>query len=160
MAGLARRPEEGAALRRAQELGKRTEYLAFTLGGDAYAVRIELITEILRPPPITEVPRAPSAVRGVVSVRGRLVTVIDLRARLRLPETPLDNRARMLLADHYGEAMGLIVDEVQQVYRLADAEIEPAAVLGGEQPAHILGIGRPAGGHLLVLLDLRQVLEV
>lgn len=160
MAGLARRPEEGAALRRAQELGKRTEYLAFALGGDAYAVRIELITEILRPPPITEVPRAPHPVRGVVSVRGRLVTVIDLRARLRLPETPLDGRSRMLLAEHHGEAMGLLVDEVRQVYRLAESEIETAAVLGGEQPAYILGIGRPPGSGLLVLLDLRLVLEV
>jgi len=160
MAGLARRPEEGAALRRAQELGKRTEYLAFGLAGDAYAVRIELISEILRPPPMTEVPRAPRSVRGVVSVRGRLCTVIDLRARLRVRESPLDAKARMLLAEHRGEAMALLVDEVRQVYRLADSEIEPAAVLGGEQPPYILGIGRPADGQLLVLLDLRQVLEV
>ncbi len=160
MAELSRRSEEGAALRRAQELGRRTEYLAFSLGGDAYAVRIELISEILRPPPITEVPRAPRSVRGVVSVRGRLVTVVDARSRLRLPETPFDGRARMLLANHYGEAMGLLVDEVHQVYRLADSEIEPAAALGGEQPPYILGIGRPASGGLLVLLDLAQVLEV
>ena len=83
MAELSRRSEEGAALRRAQELGRRTEYLAFSLGGDAYAVRIELISEILRPPPITEVPRAPRSVRGVVSVRGRLVTVVDARSRTR-----------------------------------------------------------------------------
>lgn len=160
MPGLARRAEEGAALRRAQELGKRTEYLSFKLGADSYGVRIELITEILRPPPITEVPRAPLHVRGIVSVRGRLVTVVDLRARLRLHEEPFDGRARMLLADHYGEAIGLLVDEVQQVYRLADSEVEPAAVLGGEQPAYILGIGRPAGGDVLVLLDMRQVIEV
>lgn len=161
MAGLARRPDEqGAALRRAQELGKRTEYLAFGLASEAYAVRIELITEILRPPPMTEVPRAPKSVRGIVSVRGRLVTVLDLRARLLVKEAPLASRSRMLLAEHRGEAMGLLVDEVRQVYRLADSEIEPAAALGGEQPPYILGIGRPADGQLLVLLDLRQVLEV
>lgn len=160
MAELARRSEEGAALRRAHELGHRTEYLAFSLGGDAYAVRIERISEILRPPPITEVPRAPRSVLGIVSVRGRLVTVVDTRARLRLPQPPFDGRARMLLAHHYGEAMGLLVDEVHQVYRLADSEIEPAAALGGEQPPYILGIGRPANGGLLVLLDLAQVLEV
>src|SRR6476659_5165057 len=123
MAGLVRRHEEGAALRRVEELGKRTEYLAFGLAGDAYAIRIELISEILRPPPITEMPRAPRAVRGVVSVRGRLVTVVDLRVRLRLRAAALDGRARMLLADHRGEAMGLLVDEVRQVYRLAETEI-------------------------------------
>jgi chemotaxis signal transduction protein len=57
--------------------------------------------------------------------------------------------------------VGLLVDEVQQVWRLAAEEIEPANVLGGEQPAHIAGIGRPAdsGGTILVLLDLRPILE-
>ncbi|HEY6460229.1 MAG TPA: chemotaxis protein CheW, partial [Polyangiaceae bacterium] len=60
-----------------------------------------------------------------------------------------------------GEQIGLAVDEVHQVWRLAAEEIEPANVLGGEQPAHIAGIGRPAGsdGTILILLDLRPILE-
>ncbi|HLK46449.1 MAG TPA: chemotaxis protein CheW [Acidimicrobiales bacterium] len=95
---------------------------------------------------------------GVVSVRGRLVTVVDLRRRLRLPETPMDRRTRILLTvlDH-GETVGLLVDEVMQVYRLSDRQIEPAQVLGGDQPAHIAGIGRPEGA-LLILLDLGPLL--
>ena len=73
----------------------------------------------------------------------------------------------------YVEYIGLLVDEVHQVYRLAEDEIEPAGVLGGEQPAHILGIGRPKAGQqsvrgevpksgelVLVLLDLKPVVEV
>jgi chemotaxis signal transduction protein len=51
-----------------------------------------------------------------------------------------------------------LVDEVLQVYRLAEAEIEPAHVLGGDQPAHIAGIGRPEGA-LLILIDLKPILE-
>jgi chemotaxis signal transduction protein len=54
----------------------------------------------------------------------------------------------------------MLVDEVQQVWRLAAQEIEPSNVLGGEQPAHIAGIGRPSGGAaILILLDLRPILE-
>jgi purine-binding chemotaxis protein CheW len=156
---LARRGEARAAMRRAGELGKRTEYLAFSLAGDLYAVPIGVIAEILKPPPITEVPRAPREIVGVMSVRGRLVTVIDLRRRFRLHEAPLTRRTRILLVGApESEQMGLLVDEVVQVYRLTDTEIEQASVLGGEQPPHIAGIGRPAEA-ILILLDLKPILE-
>jgi purine-binding chemotaxis protein CheW len=147
------------AVRRAGEGGRRTEYLAFALAGETYAVQIANIAEILKPPPITEVPRAPHTVLGVVSVRGKLVTVVDLRRRFHLVESTYDRKTRILLADVGNEEqVGLLVDEVLQVYRLAESEIEPANVLGGDQPAHIAGIGRPPGA-LLILLDLRPILE-
>jgi purine-binding chemotaxis protein CheW len=159
MSQLAKRGEARAAMRRAGELGKRTEYLAFALSGELYAVPIGVIAEILKPPPITEVPRAPLQVVGVMSVRGRLVTVVDLRRRFRLPESPLTRRTRILLVGPTeADPIGLLVDEVIQVYRLTDAEIEQASVLGGEQPAHIAGIGRPPGV-ILILLDLKPILE-
>jgi purine-binding chemotaxis protein CheW len=158
MAGLSRVRTGARAVRRAGEGGRRTEYLAFALSGETYAVEIAHVAEILKPPPITEVPRAARTVLGVVSVRGRLVTVVDLRRRFDLAEAPIDRKTRVLLVDYGGEPLGLLVDEVLQVYRLADAEIEPANVLGGDQPAHIAGIGRPPGA-ILVLLDLRPILE-
>jgi purine-binding chemotaxis protein CheW len=158
VSGLTRSSATRAAARRAGDLGKRVEYLAFSLAGEAYAVRIAHVAEILKPLPITQVPRAPRTVIGVVSVRGRLVTVIDLRRRLRLPESPMDRKTRILLtSSESGEQLGLLVDEVMQVYRLAESEIEPAQVLGSDQPAHIAGIGRPEGA-LLILLDLTTIL--
>lgn len=145
-------------MRRAGELGRRTEYLAFRLAGETYGVPIGYVAEIVRPPPMTEIPRAPWGITGVVSVRGKLVTVVDLRRRFDLPLAPETRRTRILLSDvGSGETLGLLVDEVLQVYRLADNEIEPAAALGGDQPPHIAGIGRPEGA-LLVLLDLRPLL--
>lgn len=162
MAALVRVRSEKRAVRRAGDGGRRVEYLAFVLAGETYAVPIAHVAEILRLPPLTEVPRAPATVLGVVSVRGKLVTVLDLRKRFHLAEAPLDRRSRILLADGgTGEQLGLLVDEVHQVWRLAPDEIEPSHVLGGDQPAHIAGIGRPAGsdGVILILLDLRPILE-
>jgi purine-binding chemotaxis protein CheW len=152
---------ERRAARRTGEAGRRTEYLAFVLAGETFAVQIAHVAEILKPPPITEVPRAPRNVLGIISVRGKLVTVLDLRRRFRLHEAPFDRRTRILLADAgIGEHIGLLVDEVMQVWRLSSEEIEPAHALGGEQPAHIAGVGRPedAGGETLILLDLRPIL--
>ncbi len=146
-------------LRRATDTGKRVEYLAFTLGSQIYAVPIQHIAEILKPPPVTEIPRAPRNVVGIISVRGKLVTVIDLRRRFGLIEAPFDRSTRILLSDTGDdEPIGLLVDEVIQVYRLSEQEIEPAAALGGDQPAYILGIGRQ-DDVLLVLLELKSLIE-
>ena len=148
MADLARRAKVPAALKRSRQLdrGPRTEYLAFTLGGDVYAAPVALIREILKPPPLTPVPRAPHQIIGIVSVRGQLVTVVDLHRRLNLPEQTPTRKTRILLVDATGgEVMGVMVDEVLQVYRLAESEIEPAAVaLGGEVASYLHGITRPA----------------
>jgi purine-binding chemotaxis protein CheW len=148
---LARRPTvaipTAAAIRRKQrDRGPRTEYLAFRLAGDVYAAPVSLIREILKLRPLTPVPRSASSIMGIISVRGQIVTVIDLRRRLRLQEEPVSNRARILLVDPLGiETLGLYVDEVLQVYRLADSEIEhTASALGGEVASYIAGIARPA----------------
>jgi purine-binding chemotaxis protein CheW len=187
-AGLARRGRTG-------DRGPETEYLAFRLGDDVYAGAVTFIQEILKPPPLTPVPRAPFSIMGIVSVRGQLVTVIDLRRRLRLPEEGPTRRARVLLVKAATEGagasakarlqaasgtlvsgpgeemLGLYVDEVLQVYRLADSEIEQAsAALGGEVAPYISGIARPlvtasssssvaqADASLVILLDLRSLL--
>lgn len=138
--------------------GPVREYLAFILTGETYAVALTRIREILSLPPITAVPRSPNEVLGVCSVRGLLVTVIDLRKRLRLEEQKLTRRARILLVESdSGEVVGLLVDEVKQVIRLAEGEIEVAqTVLGGDLSEHVVGIGRPAG-NLVILLDLGSI---
>ena len=180
MADLVRRPVRHT-VRRARQLdrGPRVEYLAFSLAGEAYAAPVALIREILKPPALTPVPRAPRPILGIISVRGQLVTVIDLRRRLQLPETSPTGRSRILLADGAdAELLGLFVDDVIQVCRLAEAEIEAAVpALGGEVAGYITGIARPTAttgeaqgkgaeraerrvrsDNVIILLDLRAVL--
>ena len=150
----------GRASRRDLARGPIREFLVFQLATELYGVDLTRIREILSPPPITPVPRSSRSVVGVCSVRGLLVTVVDLRRRLGRAERPLGRRARILLAQsESGENVGLLVDEVKQVVRLSDAEIEPAAsALGGEFSQHALGIGRP-DNMFLVLLDLSRIVS-
>jgi purine-binding chemotaxis protein CheW len=154
---------QSTASRLARRIGDRgpvREFLMFALAGELYGVELTRIKEILSPPPITMVPRAPRNVIGVCSVRGLLVTVLDLRRTLSLDERPLTRRARILLgAAESGEVIGLLVDEVKHVVRLAANEIEPAATaLGGDVSEFVLGIGRPAG-EFLILLDLPSIVS-
>jgi purine-binding chemotaxis protein CheW len=149
VAPLSRRPETSTST---------LELLAFTLAGELYGVPLGKIREILNPPPITEVPRAPADVVGVCSVRGLLVTVVDLRRRLSLEQRPPTRRTRILLTQaESGETVGLMVDDVQQVIRMAESELELASsVLGGDVSEHVVGIGRPEGMEV-IMLDLSAV---
>jgi purine-binding chemotaxis protein CheW len=158
MADLARASRGALARRGPVDRGPVREFLAFSLAEELYGVELTRIREILSPPPVTRVPRAPRDVIGVCSVRGLLVTVMDLRRRLRHEERPLTRRARILLAAaEGGEVIGLLVDEVRQVVRLTESEIEIAtSVLGGEISEHVLGIGRPEGS-VVILLDLVSI---
>src|SRR5215475_6169498 len=90
--------------------GPRVEYLAFRLGADTYAVPIGEVREILKLPPVTEVPRAPGEILGIVSVRGLLVTVIDLKRRLRVTAADITKKGRILLVTGgENEIIGLYV---------------------------------------------------
>jgi purine-binding chemotaxis protein CheW len=159
MANLARSTASRLA-RRATDRGPIREFLVLALAGDFYAVELTSIKEILSPPPITQVPRASRAVIGVCSVRGLLVTVLDLRRKLGLLEQPLTRRARILLgAAESGEVIGLLVDEVKYVVRLAATEIETASTaLGADVSEFVMGVGRPAG-EFLILLDLKSIVS-
>lgn len=145
------------------DTGPRHETLTFELGSDVYGVPLRRVREILRPPPIAEVPRSPPGILGVVSVRGRITTVVDPHRRLGLPPVPRTPRSRILLVEGNGETIGLWVDAVLKVHRLAEREIELASILGGAVAEHIRGIGRPArdraeAQQVIVLLDLDALL--
>jgi len=157
MADLVRAPVGRLARRGGR--GPVREFLTFSLGDDVFGVDLARIKEILSLPPITLVPRAPQAIVGICSVRGLLVSVMDLRLRLGLEARARTRRARILLVttDH-GEVVGLLVDEVRHVVRLSEEELELTPALGGDVSEHVLGVGRPHG-EFIVLLDLAAVVE-
>lgn len=153
---LARNPRH---LARRGGQGPVHEFLAFTLAGDLYGVALGKVRQIVTPPPITYVPRAPRDVLGICSVRGLLTTVVDLRLRLKLPASEPTRRTRILLTQvDESEIIGLLVDEVRHVVRLAESQIEVVSqAFGGEISDHVRGIGRPGGREVMVLLDLRSI---
>lgn len=138
----------------------RHEVLSFMLGTEEYGIDILRIREILKLRPVTEVPRAPGFVPGIISVRGEVVPVIDLRLRLRLPPAPFTKDSRILVVTREDEAAGLIVDSVRQVIRMRDEDVEPPpAAFAVAESEYIGGIGRPWGERILILLNLDAVLH-
>jgi purine-binding chemotaxis protein CheW len=131
--------------------------LRFRLDDAAYAVPVERVREIVRLRPITAVPRAPDAVRGVVSLRGEILQVIDLRVRLGLPPREPGRAARIVVVhDGDGRVAGVLVDSVSEVLAVAeDAPRSPAPPETRAVEALYLH-----GGRFVSLIDLDRVLDV
>ncbi|HEX9022714.1 MAG TPA: chemotaxis protein CheW [Geobacteraceae bacterium] len=136
------------------------ELLCFRVAGEKYAVDIMEIKEIIKPREVTEVPRVPSYVSGVLSLRGVIIPVIDMHKRLGHDVTEGSGRERIIVVKKGEEFFGVMVDEVIQVARIAPGEIEPPpAVLDEIDRDFVSGIGR-FDGEMLILLNLGKVLDI
>lgn len=116
--------------------------LGVLAGNEAYGVPLASVREILVPPPMTDVPRAADHFLGVISVRGEIITVIDLPKLLRLEVEHDEPYGRVLLVDNGQELIGVAVDSVIQVYRLEPDQIEYASAMGADLSDYVTGVGR------------------
>ncbi len=115
---------------------------------------------MVRAPPITEVPRAPSHILGVVTVRGEVVAVVDPRRRLGLPDPrPVEGEGKVVIVDAGDGPCGIHVDRVASVVRLSPGSIEPCPQgIAGQRAEYLAGIGRD-GDRLFTVLDLGALLR-
>jgi len=141
-----------------EDLGEQLELLSFQLAQESYAIRLTLVQQIIKMREITPVPRAPEYVLGVISLRGVIIPVFDLRRRLGLARREHTRETRIIVVREGAKSIGLIVDRVRQVVRIPAAGIEPPPpVLGGLEAEYLEGIGR-SEGRMLILLHLEKVL--
>jgi len=136
------------------------QYLAFHLGDEEYALDIARISEIIKVREFTDIPRAPDFVLGIISLRGVVVPVFDLRLRLDLGKSEMLSTSRIVVCQLDEITVGLLVDSINQVLNLADDDLEPPpGVLSGLDREMVSGIGRYQG-RMIILLNLHSALNV
>jgi purine-binding chemotaxis protein CheW len=137
---------------------KAGKYLTFGLGQEEYGLDILQVREIVGLMDITAVPKAPSFVRGIVNLRGKIVPVMDLRERFGLPATETDEATCIIVVQLGRLEVGLIVDRVLEVLDIPAGEIAEAPSFGkGVDNRFVEGIGK-ASGRVVILLDAEKVL--
>jgi|SRR5215472_953366 len=140
-------------------MSRELQIVGFRVGRETYGVPITSLHEIVRVPEITAVPDAPEYMEGVINLRGKIVSVMDLRKRFGAKSATPHRRNRILVVEYNGRLSGLIVDSASEVLKIGSAEIEPPpAVLQEGGMNCVTGLGKYQG-RLIMLLDMNKLLE-
>jgi purine-binding chemotaxis protein CheW len=132
----------------------------FFVGDGYFGIPVEQVQEIVRPQPITPVPLAPRVVRGLINLRGQILTAIDLRRRLNVPERPGDQLPLNVVVRTADGALSLLVDEIGDVVEVLEDTFERSPeTLQGVSRELILGVHKLPQG-LLLILDTEKVVNV
>ncbi len=141
------------------------KYLTFKLAEEEYGLEILKVQEIIQMQAVTHVPRTPDYVRGVINLRGKVIPVIDLRAKFGLDASEDTEKTCIIVVqiDH-GTAgiitMGIIIDEVKEVLDILAENIEETPSFGASiNTEFILGMGK-IGTSVKILLDIDKVMSV
>ena len=137
-----------------------TEYVTVTIGGQLFGLPIARVQDVFMPERLTRVPLAPGEIAGVLNLRGRIVTAIDMWRRLGLPPRTDARPAMAVGIECNGESYGLLIDGVGEVMKLADASHEPNPVNLDARWAGVSGGVHRLEGQLMVILDVDRVLDM
>jgi purine-binding chemotaxis protein CheW len=139
-------------------MSRELHIVGFQVGRETYGVPITSLHEIVRVPEITAVPDAPDYLEGVINLRGKIVSVMDLRKRFGEKQATVKKNNRILVVEHAGRLAGLIVDSASEVLKIpSDAVEAPPAVFQEGGLNCVTGLGKVAG-RLIVLLDMNKLL--
>jgi len=135
-----------------------TEYVSVVLDGQMFGLPIARVQDVFTPQSLTRVPLSEPEIAGVLNLRGRIVTAVDLRCRLGLPARQQGVRPMAVGIEWRGESYGLLVDAVGEVIRLADSGREPNPVNLDAKFARVsFGVHR-LDAQLMIELDVERVL--
>ncbi len=140
-------------------MAREHHIVGFRVGRENFGVPIGLVHEIVRVPEITAVPESPSYVEGIINLRGKIISVIDLRKRFGEKEIHPHRTNRILVTEVEGKMVGLIVDAASEVMKIPESDVEvPPNVFEEGEVRYVTGIGKRKG-RLVVLIDLTKILQ-
>jgi len=140
--------------------GNVTEYVTTMIGGQLFGLPIARVQDVFMPERMTRVPLAAAEVAGVLNLRGRIVTAIDMRTRLGLEKRADDRPSMAVGVDLRGESYGLLIDSIGEVLKLPDDGCEENPVNLDPRMAKISSGVHRLDGHLMVVLDVEKILEM
>lgn len=152
-----------------RDANEQLQYLTFMLGGEVFAMPIHSIKEIIEYGQLTEMPRMPGFIRGVINLRGAVVPVVDMGARFGKHPTQVARRTCIIIIEvvsgsdeeeRIQQDIGVMVDAVNEVLEIPASEIEPTPSFGANiRSDFILGMGK-VNGKFVIILDVNQVLSL
>lgn len=142
-----------------EEDTQKGRFLTFRLAKEDYGIEIRHVTEIIGIQKITEVPDLPDYIRGVINLRGKVIPVMDVRTRFRMPPRAYDERTCIIVVNIEDQSVGLVVDQVNEVADIPDGQIEPPPRTRRSEESYIQGMGK-IGTEVKILINVQRLLSV
>ena len=138
------------------------KYLTFRLANESYAIPVLKVREIIRLCPVTPVANMPAHIKGVINLRGKVIPLVDLRAKFQLPISDDNDRTcivvtQLAAAGGGTRLYGIVVDGVEEVTQFGPADIEPTPDFGGAIEAQFITGMAKLGGGVKTLIDLEEI---
>ena len=142
-----------------QELDSNTtQYVTVVIGGQLFGIPIEKVHDVFMPDSITRVPRSENEIAGVLNLRGRIVTAIDMRRLLNLEDREKDAMKMAVGIEYRSESYGFIIDNVGEVLNLSDDSREANPTNLNKNWTNISAGVHRLEGQLMVILDVEKLL--
>lgn len=135
--------------------------LTFSLGNEGYGISILKVKEIIGMLSITQVPRTPDFIKGVINLRGKIIPIMDLRIKFGMAEKPYNERTCIIVIEvniqGSDRLLGVVVDTVSEVINISAEEIEPAPQYGSKLEHNLIsGMGK-IKDRVVIILDIEEV---
>jgi len=137
--------------------GDSIQCILFKMGSEYYGLSIAIVKEIIKPLPITKIPKSPPFVEGVIDLRGHILPIVNIRSMFGLDPVPLTEDSRFVDLQLDGLNIGIVVEAVSEVVRIGAKQIEAAPpMIAGVEGKFLKGIAR-VEDKLVLLLDVEEV---
>ena len=134
------------------------QFIKFKVGDETFGIKITEIFQIIKPQEVFKVPNTPAFVEGLLNLRGKVLTVFNLRKRFNMPEKENDENTKIIIVNMNGMLLGFTVDSVTEIVRVPDEEIESTPpVLQNFDRRFLSGVAK-LDDKLILLLDFEKVL--
>jgi len=135
------------------------KFLTFSLGKEFYGIDIFHVTEIVGIQPISVVPELPHFIRGIINLRGKIIPVMDARAKFNKENVKYNDRTCIVVVDVSDLSIGIIVDAVSEVLNIDEDDIVPPPNVGGNGRRYIKSVGMN-GNEVILIIDCEQLLNL
>jgi len=140
--------------------GEVQRFLEISLCGESYAIPLLKVREVIAMTEMTSIPHAPAHFKGIMNLRGQIISVVDLRVKFRMSKAEIKPETTIVIVDLGQINLGVIVDSVDSVLPLGTGEISPAPdIEGSVKSDFIQGVARK-GERLVLILDIEGILNV
>jgi purine-binding chemotaxis protein CheW len=136
---------------------QKDKYLTFRIATEDYGIAIANVTEIIGIQSITEIPEMPEYIKGVINLRGKVIPVMDVRLRFKMPPRDYDERTCIIVVEIDETSVGLVVDTVNEVVDIPEDQVEEPPKSKHKGGGYIQGIGK-IGMEVKILLDINKIL--